>query len=66
MKYEILGNRLFVYYDECTKLEYDMCNLKDKIDNIPVDYMSSTERTELIHELEEVGILPKHLRDDMG
>lgn len=43
-----------------------MCNLEDKIDNIPVDYMSSIERTELIHELENVGILPKLLRDNMG
>lgn len=57
MKYKIEGNRIFLSYDETTKMEFDLDGLEDKIESIPVDYMSSIERNDLLKFLKDKGLL---------
>lgn len=57
MKYKIEGNRLILNYDESTKMEFDLEGLEDKIESIPVDYMSSIERNDLLKLLKDKGLL---------
>ena len=57
MKYRIEGNRLFLNYDETTKMEFDLEGLEDKIESIPVKYMSSIERNNLLKFLKDKGLI---------
>lgn len=57
MKYRIEGNRLFLNYDETTKMEFDLEGLEDKIESIPVDYMSSIERNDLLKFLKDKDLI---------
>lgn len=57
MEYEIKSNRLYINYDEGTKLEFELDELKSKIDKIPSDYMPSEEKEDLEKKLKEDGII---------
>ena len=57
MEYKILNNRVYIKFDKNTGLEFDLYELRGKIENIPTDYMSSEERNELIQRLKEDNIL---------
>ena len=57
MEYKIRNNRVFIQFDKNTELEFDLHELKGKIENIPTDYMSSEERNELIQRLKGDNIL---------
>ena len=57
MEYKILNNRVYIQFDNNTGLEFDLYELRGKIENIPTDYMSSEERNELIQRLKEDNIL---------
>ncbi len=57
MEYKIRNNRVFIQFDKSTELEFDLYELKGKIDNIPTDYMSSEEKNELIQRLKGDNIL---------
>lgn len=57
MEYKILNNRVYIKFDNNTGLEFDLYELRGKIENIPTDYMSSEEKNELIQRLKEDNIL---------
>lgn len=57
MEYKILNNRVYIQFDNNTGLEFDLYELREKIENIPTGYMSSEEKNELIQRLKEDNIL---------
>jgi len=57
MNYKIIKNRLYLNFDKFSGMEFELDNLANKINEIPVDYMSSAERKELIRKLEEAGLI---------
>jgi len=60
MNYKIIGNRIHLIYDDLTELNFDLDELENKINDIPIAYMSSYERADLqkfITELKEAGVI---------
>lgn len=57
MEYKILNNRVYIQFDNNTGLEFDLYELREKIENIPTGYMSSEEKNELIQRLKKDNIL---------
>ncbi len=51
MEYKHDGNRLLIKLDDLTELDYNIDNMEDKLNRIPVSYLSSQERDELIKKL---------------
>ena len=51
MEYKHDGNRLLIKLDDLTELDYNIDNMEDKLNRIPVSYLSSLERDELIKKL---------------
>ena len=57
MEYKHNGNRLLIKLNDLTELNYNIENLEDKLRRIPVSYLSSQERDELIKKLKEDKVI---------
>jgi len=57
MKCKTNGNKIIIDVDESTRLEYDIEDLKEKVNNIPVAYMSSEENDALIQQLKDENLI---------
>ena len=57
MEYKILNNRVYIQFDNNTGLEFDLYEMREKIENIPTGYMSSEEKNGLIQRLKKDNIL---------
>lgn len=60
MNYRIIGDRIHFVYDDLTEMDFYLDELENKINDIPVAYMSSDERAVLqkyITELKEADVI---------
>ncbi len=57
MEYKHNGNRLLIKLDDLTELDYNIDDLEDKFSYIPVSYLSSQEKAELIKKLKEDKVI---------
>lgn len=57
MEYKHNGNRLLIKLDDLTELDYNIDDLEDKFSCIPVSYLSSQEKAELIKKLKEDKVI---------
>ena len=58
MDFHEINGRIYINIDESTHLEYDLEELKDKIELIPTAYMSSEERKDLEEFLKKHKLCP--------
>lgn len=57
MEYKHNGNRLLIKIDDLTELDYNIDDLEDKLSRIPVSYLNSQEKAELIKKLKEDKVI---------